>query len=396
MADTLIKDARWIDPGVETGRGDLRLADGRVWRAAGPSAADADIVDAAGRWLTPGLIDLHTHGIGTVVYASGASTGLAAASRLLARFGTTTVLPTVVPRAGAAGLDGLDRLARAIADVSAARMPGLHLEGPFMAHSGAACAVQAGDTGLLEEILAACGGRALVMSVSPETPDILPVIERLCARNVAVFLTHTAADVAQTQAAIDAGARHATHFYDVFDPPPVTDPGVRPVGAVEVILADPRVTVDFIADGCHVHPAAIRMACAAKGCGGVCAITDSNIGAGLPPGEHETPWGFRVVTRPGDGARIAPGHPGAGGLAGSALTLNVGMANLLDWIAAPIEQIWAMGTRNPATVAGLNGAGRLADGSPADCVLWNADWTAAATWVNGARMDTGADCVPDA
>ena len=78
--------------------------------------------------------------------------------------------------------------------------------------------------------------------------------------NTPVFIPHTAANVEQTQRAIELGARHATHFYDVFPCPPVVDPGVRPCGAVEAILADERVSVDFILDGVHVDPVAIKMA----------------------------------------------------------------------------------------------------------------------------------------
>ncbi|MBI2497232.1 MAG: N-acetylglucosamine-6-phosphate deacetylase, partial [Opitutae bacterium] len=120
-----------------------------------------------------------------------------------------------------------------------------------------------------------------------------------------MFITHTRASVAQTEAAIDAGAVHATHFYDVFYPPTETDPGVRPVGAVETILADPRASVDFIADGIHVHPTAIRAALAAKTFAGVTLITDSNIGAGLPAGVYDTPWGYQVRVSPEEAARHA-------------------------------------------------------------------------------------------
>jgi N-acetylglucosamine-6-phosphate deacetylase len=244
---------------------------------------------------------------------------------------------------------------------------------------GAACPTLPGDLDLLERILFACNGRLAVMSVSPDTPNIVPVIRRLRQEKVTVFLTHTRAGTADTEAALAAGAVHATHFYDVFYAPAETEPGVRPVGAVETILADPHASVDFIADGVHVDPMAIRAAIAAKGWSGVVLITDSNIGAGLPAGVYDTPWGYRVKVAPGDAAR----HETKNFLAGSALTMDRGMANLLKWLKLPPEQVWAMGTLNPARVVGLAGKGRLETGADADLVLWDEDLTAARTWVGG-------------
>ena len=142
------------------------------------------------------------------------------------------------------------------------------------------------------------GDKLKVMSISPETDNILPVIEKLREDASVPFITHTKADAAQTEAAVEAGARHGTHFYDVFYVPDETDLGVRPVGAVEVLLADPRCTVDFICDGAHVAPrSSFAWPWRAKGYENVIAITDSNIGAGLPEGIHDTPWGYPVRHR---------------------------------------------------------------------------------------------------
>jgi N-acetylglucosamine-6-phosphate deacetylase len=240
---------------------------------------------------------------------------------------------------------------------------------------------------LLDELLAAARGKTLVMSLSPEVPGIVPVIERLRELSIVPLMTHTQASVEQTERAIDAGARHATHFYDVFPMPKETDPGVRPTGTVETILADPRATVDFIADGVHVHPTAIKAAVAAKGWQGVMLITDSNVGAGLPPGDYDSPVGGRVRIAPGDAARIfEPGSPLDGVLAGSALTMDRGMANLLKWLKLPEELVWAMGSRNPAKLLGLGSKGTLQLGADADLVLWDQSdgrLRAARTWVGG-------------
>jgi N-acetylglucosamine-6-phosphate deacetylase len=380
MPSLLIRNVRLVTPGQHVRPGDVLVRDGRIVATGtiGGAAEDVKIVNGGGRLLSPGLIDVHTHGIMHSLYESGPD-GLRQAARELGRFGVTTVLPTIVPQIRNGWLDRLGEIAAAIPSVREVNIPGLHIEGPFMAVGGAACPTLPGDLSLLEQILSACAGRLAVMSVSPDAPGIGPVIRRLRKEKVTVFLTHTRATAEQTDAALEAGATHATHFYDVFYPPAESEPGVRPVGAVEAILADPRASVDFIADGVHVHPTAIRAALAAKTWAGIVLITDSNIGAGLPSGVYDTPWGYRVKVSPGDAAR----HETKNFLAGSALTMDRGMANLLAWLKLPPEQVWAMGTLNPARLLGLDRKGRLEPGADADLVLWNEDLTAAQTWVNG-------------
>ncbi len=379
MPSLHIRHARLVRPGESVTDGDLLVRDGRIVAVGKVDAGGgAQTIEAGGRLLTPGLIDVHTHGVMRSLYEAGPA-ALQSAAKALGQFGVTTVLPTIVPQMKPGLLDLLRSLAQAIPAIREVSIPGLHLEGPFMAVGGAACPTLPGDLDLLEQFLAACGDRIAVMSVSPDAPNIVPVIRRLREKNITVFLTHTRANVEQTEAALEAGGRHATHFYDVFYPPAETDPGVRPVGAVEAILADPRASVDFIADGVHVHPTAIRAAVAAKTWAGVVLITDSNIGAGLPPGVYDTPWGYPVRVSPETAAR----HAGKNFLAGSALTMDRGMANLLRWLALPAEQVWAMGTLNPARLLGLARKGRLAPGADADLVLWEDDLRPARTWVGG-------------
>ncbi len=386
MPSLLIRNARLVNPGRAIATGDLLVRSGRIAAVgtvppaalADANTADLTTLDAAGRLVTPGLIDIHTHGVMHSLYEHGPD-GLRGAARELGRFGVTTVLPTIVPQMKEGWEALLSSIADAIPSIREVNIPGIHLEGPFMAVGGAACPTLPGDVDLLERLLAACRGRVAVMSLSPDALNIIPVIERLREKRIPTFLTHTRATVEQTDAAIAAGVRHATHFYDVFYPPAETDPGVRPVGVVEAVLADRRVSVDFIADGVHVHPTAIRVAVAAKTFAGVVLITDSNIGAGLPPGIYDTPWGYPVKVAPETAAR----HATKNFLAGSALTMDRGMANLLQWLDLPPEQVWAMGTLNPARILGLEGKGRLEPGADADLVLWNDDLRPARTWVAG-------------
>ncbi len=386
MNDFIVRDARLVQPGKAVIPGDILIRNGAiaaVGQVSSHDAAGAAEISARSRLLTPGMIDLHTHGIGRSLYETGAQ-GLRECARELGRFGTTCVLPTIIPPPTELTFSRLREISAAIPSIQEVSVPGLHLEGPFMACGGAACPTLPGDLDLLEKLLDACGGRVTAMSLSPDAPNILPVIRRLREKGIRVLLTHTRADAEQTDAAIEAGATHATHFYDVFYAPAEKDPGVRPVGAVEAILADARMSVDFIADGVHVHPTAIRAALAAKGWPGIVLITDSNIGAGLPPGQYDTPWGFQIKVAPETAAR----HAINGTLAGSALTMDRGMANLLNWLKLPPEQIWAMGTLNPARILGLTKKGVLEPGADADLVLWDEGLQAAMTWVGGRLVYT--------
>ncbi len=383
---TFIRNAKVVFPGKDIVDTTIRFENGRVASvgASAPLPGD-EVVDGGGRLLTPGLIDLHLHGIRRYSFDNGPQ-DLLEAARCFAAYGVTTVLPTLVPKRDRSMMESLAEISAALDRAEQVTMPGLHLEGPFVAIPGASCEVLRGDVGLLDELLAACGNRVWAMSLSPDTPNILPVIVRLREKGVVPFVTHTRATVAQSRAAIAAGARHATHLYDVFPVSPENDPGVRPCGAVETYLADPAATVDFIADGCHVDPVAIRLAVRAKTTAGVAVISDANIGAGLPPGVYDTPWGYPVRVEPGNGARIAAaGHRACGALAGSALTLNVAMANVLNWVDGDAADIWRMGTSTPARIAGLFAKGGLDIGQDADAVLWNSDLTPRQTWSRGQR-----------
>ena len=324
----------------------------------------------SGYTLTPGLIDVHTHGIERFSYENPEE--LIAGSRVLGKYGVTTFLPTVVPNPTNKNLlNDLSKLASAIEKIGTANIPGFHLEGPFVGIGGAACELIDGDVEFAKDMVSACKDKVSVVSIAPEVKNIIPVIEWLVDNSIVPFITHTKADVDQTVKAIEAGARHATHFYDVFYPPEINDGGVRPVGCVEAILADSRCSVDFICDGVHVHPMAIKAALAAKGWENTILATDSNIGSGLPEGIYDSPWGYKIKVAPGSGARIEDkSQPKHGRLAGSALTMDEGMNNLLSWLDLPEQHVWAMGTSNPARLLNLKNKGRIEEGCDADLVLW--------------------------
>ena len=169
-----------------------------------------------------------------------------------------------------------------------AQILGFFLEGHFLHLTGAISHIsQNQNKNFVEEIKKALNPYKAIFGISPETEKIDRLIPYMISDGSPVFITHTSATVQQTQKAIRAGASHATHFYDVFPYIGDKENGVRGCGTVEVIMASPEVSVDFILDGEHVDPIAIKMALVCKGEDKVCLITDANISAGLPPGRYK-------------------------------------------------------------------------------------------------------------
>jgi len=344
---------------------------------------DDEVVDARGAYLAPGLIDLHVHGTGEFLIDNGPD-DLAEMCRTLPRYGVSSFLPTVCPRPAGEDAEFLAALAKVRS--AGTEILGFHLEGPFLTHTGALPpeAIGTADPERVRALIEAARPHRAVFSISPDFEGIVELIRIMAADGQAVFMTHTGADVAQTQAAIEAGARHATHFYDVFYAPDETDPGVRPCGAVEAILADPRVSVDFILDNEHVDPVAVRMALACKGPGGVCLITDANVGAGLPPGRYQ--FGDQEVefAYPGGPARMTESARQAGVLAGSGLTLDLAVRNAVKLLGVDVPQAIRMASANPAKVLALDDRkGRIAEGYDADMIMLDESLNVLQTWIRG-------------
>lgn len=372
----------------------VEIGGGKILRIL-PAGAAADFpatrtVDARGRYLAPGFIDMHIHGMHNHLVDNGPE-DLAAIAAILPRYGVTGFLPTVCPLPVGKDAQMVKRLASA-AQCPGSAILGFHLEGPFLTLTGAIDkeALGPADPRRVEALIAAACPYPVVFSIAPDMPGIEPLIRIMSRTGAPVFMTHTQASVVETQRAIAAGACHATHFYNVFPVPPVTEGGVRPCGAVEAILAAPGVSVDFILDGVHVNPVAMQMALQCKGPDRVCLITDAMVGAGLPPGRHKFGNQEVISTAIGAPARLydCVNHK-SGGLAGSGLTLNLAVRNAVALAGVSLPQAVRMASANPAQVLRLsNCKGRLVPGYDADLVLLDEALEVQQTWVAGTSVFT--------
>lgn len=373
MTDTgFRRTAVWIENGIITAVGDVMDADENR----------THVVDLEDAFIVPGFIDLHMHGIHQYLIDNGPA-DLEQIAAIILRYGITSFLPTVCPRREGEDTAFLKTLATVRS--GGANILGFHLEGPFIKLTGSLVAntVAKPDPVRVNALIEAAKPYRSVFSISPDLDHITDIIPLMAAGNTPVFMTHTAANVAQTQAAIALGASHATHFYDVFPCPPVTEPGVRPCGIVEAILADEQISVDFILDGVHVDPIAVKMAmvCKANGPGRVCLITDSNIGAGLHAG--------RFVF--GENGEVEIAYKGApvrktadNTLAGSGLTMDQAVRNAMQYLEIGLREAVTLASANPARVLGVaDKKGKIAAGFDADIVVLDADHQVVQTWVSG-------------
>jgi len=210
-----------------------------------------------------------------------------------------------------------------------------------------------------------------LVPLAPERADAPELIRRLTERGILVSLGHTDATYEQFVAGVDAGARMATHLYNAMSPF-----GHREPGAIGAALTDDRITVGLIADGVHSHPASLKIAFRAKGTGHIALISDMMSAAGMPLGTYAL-GGQQVIV--GDtSARLADGT-----LAGSLLTMDRAVYNMVYCTDATIIDALCMASEVPARLLGLRSLGHIREGNDADLVLLDADLRVRMTIIKG-------------
>ena len=331
--------------------------------------------DLGGGTLAPGFVDAQVNGGGGVLFNdTTTAAGAAAVAKAHARFGTTGLLPTFIT-------DRPERRHAAVAavrDAVRARSPGvlgIHLEGPFLsvARKGAhdPALIRPLSDGDVDDLLDT-GIRTVLLTVAAEnaSPE---QIRRLTDGGVIVSIGHSDAPYEVASAAADAGARCVTHLFNAMSPL-----GHRAPGVVGAALDQPGLWGGFIADGHHVHPAALRTALRAKrGPGRLFLVSDAMPPAGSP-GDRFTLSG-RSVTRHGGVLTFDDGT-----LAGADLTLDAAVRYSVSHLEQPLSEALRMASLYPAQLLRLDDTlGRLAPKFCADMVLLGDDLRVRRVWVGG-------------
>ncbi len=381
----VITDARWLGPDGRWHEGWIEVQGSRI-AAAGEGQVDDRLagawrLSAGGRMVAPGLIDIHIHGTDGFDCTGDLEQQLGMAGSM-PRHGVTSYVAAVV----SGSVEDMERAVRSIAEgmrVQASGDPGRkvpwqaeilgsHLEGPFisMEYKGAHDPRVVRDPSIVELSLwlEASGRTMRMVTLAPELPGGLETIRWLKEHGIVANVGHTAATHAQVLEAIEAGATHSVHCFNAMRPLHHREPG-----ATGAILSDSRITAELIADFVHVHPAACHVALASKGHDGLALITDAIAAAGMSPGRYNLGTLEVVVTE--DAARLADGT-----LAGSVLTLDKAVRNVVRQGLLPVEEALHRASAVPAHVVGVHDRkGSIEAGKDADLVCLNEDlqveWT---------------------
>lgn len=355
--------------------GVLRIGgDGRIAAIDGRPVPECDVREGASRFLLPGFVDLHVHGGGgrDVMEGGGAALDIA---RRHARHGTTALLATTMtapPEDLRRALEPVGALCRARAP-GTARVLGMHLEGPFINAGKLGAQPDFARPVALEELQALDRlAPVRLLTLAPEVPGNMEAIATLVAAGFRVQIGHTAGSYEDGVLALQRGASGFTHLFNAMTPLHHRLPGM--VGAA-LAHAD---YAEIIPDLLHVHPGAIRAALRSIPC--LYCVTDSTAATGMPDGEYRL--GRQPVTKCLGGVRLADGT-----LAGSTLTMDRALRNLVDVVGVPLADAARRVSTHAADFLGLADRGRLAAGAWADVVVLDAQLRVLEVFVEGEAID---------
>ncbi|EGQ9281511.1 N-acetylglucosamine-6-phosphate deacetylase [Vibrio vulnificus] len=334
------------------------------------------VTDLGAVSLMPGLIDSHVHGSQGCDVMDATHASLNTMSRYFASLGVTAFVATTVTAPVAKIRAALAQVAKSKQQgVEGAEILGAYLEGPYFTEKNkGAHPTQWFRELAVEELdnwISYSDNQLLKVALAPEKEGAMAAIRYLASQGISVMLGHTDASYQQVKAAIDAGAKGIVHCYNGMRGLHHRDPGVVGAG-----LLHPECYVEMIADGHHVHPAAIEVA--HRCCGSrMTLITDAMCATGMPDGQY-TLGEYQVEMKQG----VVTTQDG--GLAGSTLTLIEGVKNIQRWLNLPFEQAWLMASHTPAKSLGIqHQLGTLEVGKRASMVALGSDFSIDKTWVNG-------------
>ncbi len=338
---------------------------------------DAEVIDVSGHIVAPGFIDIHVHGGGGADTSERDREAIVRMSRAHVRFGTTLMLPTIYPGPWKEMIGAINAVEAAMKEQSpGARIHGINMEGPFLnpGKAGALrsdCLIEPSEEAFLQ-LVAASDNNIRLITIAPELPGAIHIIKMCRERGIRTAVGHSDASHEEMILGINAGINHVTHVFNALRRTHHRDPGV-----MGTILINDEITVELIADFFHVHPAVVVLLIKVKPNDKIALITDSLKITGLPGDTFEAD-GRSVRVR--DGLVYLDDDT----IAGSVLTMNRAVANVVSTGLVPLEEALKMASLVPAKILGVqHHKGTLTPGSDADLVVMDKDFNVKLTMVEG-------------
>ncbi len=330
----------------------------------GNSLPEGETVSLGGKYLIPGLVDVHSHGRGGYDFNTASAEDYDVIALSYARAGTTAVMPTLA----SAPLDSLEYSVKAIADrdniPGSAAFAGIHLEGRYLslskrgAHPEKLLSNPSSEE--IRNFKTLAGDTRMRLSVAPEIEGSDDMIHTALELGITVSAAHTDANFAELSHAVDEGVTGFTHTFNCMRPIHHRDPG----GAGAALLID-SAYAEFICDGMHIAPEMILLSNKVKNPDKFVLITDSMEAAGCPDGEYSIA-GLPVFVKDGKAVNIE------GALAGSTLDMFTGLVNYMKFCSVSLEEALPKATINPAKMIGADDEfGSIVSGRRADFIVIN-------------------------
>ncbi|HEX2868040.1 MAG TPA: N-acetylglucosamine-6-phosphate deacetylase [Ignavibacteriales bacterium] len=338
---------------------------------------DSEVIDISGKTVSPGFVDLLVHGGQGHGFSDGTFEDFQTISEYFLRNGSTTMMASLYAKPEKELLDTIRILADYIFSHPESNIKGIHMEGPYLnkEFKGAM------NEGYLwtptveswKKMWGASRGLIKLMTIAPELPGAIDVMRAAANDGVVLSIGHSMSNYGEIELAIDNGAAHVTHMFNAMKPIHHRQPGV----ALAALLRD-ELKIELIADTYHVHPAVMEFLLKVKKPGGIILITDSIKPGGMHEGE-EFEFADQKVRIKGGKAMLDNGT-----IAGSSLTLNKAVKNMIQYAGAKITEAIRMASLNGAKVLNLeNQKGILAAGKDADLVVLDEDFEVEMTILQG-------------
>ncbi|EAC5809034.1 N-acetylglucosamine-6-phosphate deacetylase [Listeria monocytogenes] len=338
--------------------------------------SDEPTFDGNGRLLIPGMIDVHIHGAKNYDMMDGSTESIQAVSMACAETGYTSFLVTSVSSSLEDLIQMIRQTKKVIGKEKGAKIAGIHLEGPYLniekkgmqnpAH------LRHPDLKEMKKIFDEADGLIKMVTIAPELPGGIELIDFLKKRGVVVAIAHSNATYEEAQDAFEKGASHITHCFNAM-------PAIhhRAPGLVAAALENDSISVQAIVDGVHLHPGIVRLIHKIKGPDKMVLTTDALQAMGVGDGEYI--FGGHQVTVTEGVARLQDGT-----LASSTVTMNKSL-RLSNEFGINLQDTIQMATSTPADILGMKNLGRIEKGYSADLVLLDKKFEVLSTWINGEK-----------